>query len=304
MRYLLPLLLLTAVACAFPPLSVEEVVSLADHNTLTPKMVPTEIRNEVIVRLRAKLRLTDEYGFIPHDVCESLVALGDEQTIERVMHEFRENARKGTGTQSLGNNVYPQPLLIPYLAENFFLEDGDVIDTDKIWVSSSNLQFSIASILDVFGIIRRSSAFNADLKEWVKAEPSIPLRILDVPKCREVMRTWWRENEEHFAKRNYAAVKPGAPLGKNLVKADASKDDAFYRAWLAASASDADSTQTPTAPNSRDQVISSGSVDHSSEPQTLSTGTDPHPFLITAAITLSVLATVAGFFALRRKKEQ
>lgn len=276
MKYLLVFLLATCIAYA--DTEIDEFVSLAENNVLTPGRVRPEIRDEVIVHLRAKLHPDDPC--FPMYTSDSLVALGDEQTIERVIRQIKEKAAK-TGTwYSIGQYSYPQPLLIPYLAEDFFRDDGDTIDEQVTRRDLDHLQISIGRVLDVLNILRRSPAFSEDMHKWSENTIAVPLKLLDISKCRQVMRSWWLENKEHFAKRDYASVRPGAPLGRNIAKAGAYDNDPAYA-----------SQPTPNVP----AAIAAPST---AVPREL--GSKPHGFI--TVVALSILAIAAGGFYFLRKK--
>ena len=167
------------------------------------------------------------------------------------------------------------------MAEDFFREDGEeweigMRDTD---IRTSSMPISIGSILDVLSILQRSSAFNEDVKKWVEGSLGVSISKLDMPKCRNLMRTWWRENEGHFAKRDYAAVKPGAPLGRNLAKSGVYENDPAYQPQ-----------PTESAPSAAFTPSKSGST----EPRSSS-------HILAVTIGLSILAIVTCAFVFRWK---
>ena len=198
------------------------------------------------------------------------------------MRRAREARVKAGRYESGGGNFYPQPLLIPHMAEDFFREDGNgweigMRDTD---IRTSFMPISIGSILDVLSILRRSPAFNEDVKKWVEDSLGVSISKLDMPKCRNLMRMWWRENEGHFAKRDYAAVKPGAPLGRNLAKPGAYENDPAYQPKP--------TTSAPVATFPPPKAASS-------EPDSIS-------YIFVTAISLSILVIAASAFFVRSRK--
>ena len=140
------------------------------------------------------------------------------------------------------------------------------------------MPISIGSILRALSVLRESAAFNEDVHKWVENGIAAELRMLDMPKCRQVMRSWWLENKEHFAKRDYAAVRPGAPLGRNLFKAGAYDNDPAYA-----------SQPTPNVP----VAIATPST---AVPRKL--GSKPHGFIKVVALSILAIAT-GGFFYFR-----
>jgi hypothetical protein len=76
---------------------------------------------------------------------------------------------------------------------------------------------SIGSAEYALKIMERSQSFNPEVKEWAgQAWKTFNYTTLDMPKFRSLMRKWWRENESHFAARNYKAVKPGGSWAEVL----------------------------------------------------------------------------------------
>jgi hypothetical protein len=117
--FLVFVFLLECVVPAQSGYSVAEIISFVEHNYITPEMVNPAIREEVVAQLRAKLR-ADNIN-IPENVSGSLILLGDDQTIAKVMEKRREAILKVGKSQSIGGDFGPShPLLIPYLAEDFF----------------------------------------------------------------------------------------------------------------------------------------------------------------------------------------
>lgn len=277
MKYLLVLLLVSSIASA--DTEIDDLLSVAENNVLTPSRVRPEIRNEVIVQLRAKLLPDDPY--FPRHASDSLVSLGDEQTIEKIMRLTRESRLKVGRDAYNGDPPYSQPLLIPYWAEDFSREDGE--EWEMAFDDGRRVYYvpiSIGSVLRVLSILRKSAAFNEDVHKWVEGGIGILPRHLDMPKCRNIMRTWWRENEGAFTRRDYSAVKPGAPLGRNLAKAGAYDNDPAYT-----------SQPTPNVP----VAIAAPSTALPSE-----LGSKPHGFI--TVVALSILAIAAGGFYFLRKK--
>jgi hypothetical protein len=291
MKALLSFLWLLIVVCtvyAEPPLSVDEIMSLAKMNVITPEMVDPAIRDEVVVQLRAKLRSDDVT--IPVDVSISLILLGDEETIAKWMKASKAAQLKEGKNKSIGSDGLPvQPLLIPYLAEDFFRDDGEewtatIID-DQMVLSEP---ISIGSIMAVLSLLRRSPAFSPEVKTWLySAKGRFLYSNLDMLKLRNLMRQWWRENEGHFAAKDYAAVKPGASLA-GVLKFDSLEALAASRKTLKAAAPTAPepSTPAPTTPTPNTAVIAT---------------TQSSPYLIPAAVGLSAMAMAAAFFLWRKK---
>lgn len=215
MRFLFLLLMLDCAVYAWKPIPADEIVSKVDHNVITPYGVDSTVRDEVIAKLKTKLTPAqiENWG----NVCVSLVLFGDEETIAKAMNARRARVLQVGRSESFGGDFRPvQPALIPYIVEDFFREDGEeykIWKNDDQWVVS--LPISIGSASDVLSLLRRSPAFSSKVKAWVGSGGSgFSFRTIDMRKFRDVMRQWWRENESHFAAKNYAAVKPGASLSE------------------------------------------------------------------------------------------
>ena len=261
---------------------IEKTVSyILEHPTeFTPEAVGADIRDEVIQQLRGGLTDVD----ISHwsEKCVALIRMGDEKTIAKTMRARKEAIEKVGKSESIGGDGFPvQPLLISFLAEDFFREDGDEWTTrmndDQLVLS---LPISIGSATDVLRLMRKSSVFSPEVKAWLgSADGKFSFRTLDMAKFRSLMRQWWRENESHFAEKDYAAVKPGASLA-GVLKPDDTEAPAT-------------SQQPPTSP----------ALTGDPSPTTaVATDTQSSPYILPAAVGLSALAIAAAAFVFRRKK--
>ncbi len=146
------------------------------------------------------------------DAAMVLMRLGDIPTIERQIAIFREY--KGRDAWQHIPQYFEwsrQPLIIPYLAEDLFLP-GSV--TEGTGFSSGGEVLipnrSTYAGLTALRIIEASEGiFSPEVKQW--ASDTHDLLFKDRNAFREQMRTWWKQNEEHFKNRDYAAVQPLQP---------------------------------------------------------------------------------------------
>ena len=190
------------------------------------QVVTPEIREEVIMRLRRTA-----YGFDSDTGAKMehrnktallvLLRLGDVPTIEDVMREYHETPgeweweKNRSGVVGLLDGTFPdsaQPLLIPYLAREFFREDLHTADDEVM--EREGFPGSVGSAFYAIGIMKKSPVFNAPVRKWAeKADWALRLHTgRDIVKYREVMQQWWWDNAKHFEAKDYGAVQPGAPL--------------------------------------------------------------------------------------------
>lgn len=203
-------------------------------------VVTPDIRDGVIMRLRRYAHGADsESGARSglHRDSSSLVVLfrlGDMQTIEEVMKEYHEapgeweyepGMRKGGGVRLYDRTFADsaQPLLIPYLAREFFREDLNTVAVDDIEGVGDKTEFngafelmpaSVGSAFYAVGILKKSPFFSGAVHEWAeKADWALRLHTgRDIVKYRQIMQQWWGDNAKHFEAKDYGAVQPGAPL--------------------------------------------------------------------------------------------
>jgi hypothetical protein len=137
----------------------------------------------------------------------ALLTLGDRPTIERLINEYRVYNSQRTLAEIPQNFEWSkQALLIPYLAEDLFLDDdpkATVVLRDK-YEAIIGPNLSIRSGISLVRIMQTSEVFSERQKKW--ALEMERLRVHDVVKFRDRMRLWWNRNKAHFEKHDYAAV--------------------------------------------------------------------------------------------------
>lgn len=198
----------------------------AELHVITP-----EIRDGVILRLRRYAK-----GLHPESGAETglggartaqllLLRLGDERAMEEALKALSDAAQKhgmllSDGSEDLVNSA--QPLFIPSLAEYLFRDDGNAArrewegDLVYDWIP-----VSAACALYAVHIMENSPGFTPAVTEWAKKtrhamklwnDDLVSYRKRDLAGFRQLMREWWRENEQFFRARNYQAVQPGRLL--------------------------------------------------------------------------------------------
>lgn len=122
--------------------------------------------------------------------------LGDEEAIQQLVAEFIENDGASPGV--LGDTRNPR--IIEMVAPEFFrnepmrLYGGDVVLMPR--------SFRAAEL--AVEILGNSPAFNAEVINWARR-----VGRLKWSDQRELVRPWWKANEQFFREKNYQAVQPG-----------------------------------------------------------------------------------------------
>lgn len=202
------------------------------------KIVTPDIRDEVIMYLRRGAEgadaITGRTNYLGPDRTSAmlLIRLGDEQQMKKAMDRYRQEAENSGHTLNPEPGIAQemtgtgQPLMIPLFAPDFFRNDGDHIrlysDGDMTFWESP---LSISSIFSTLSVIQKSSEFSNELRGWARAiDEEFARRLYKMPPhlgiFKSIMQQWWRENEKHFAAKDYAAVKPGAPVAETLKPAE------------------------------------------------------------------------------------
>lgn len=140
-----------------------------------------------------------------------LLGLGDIPTIERQIEVYQEYKGRDAWQHIPQNFEWSkQPLIIPYLAEDLFLPGSVMVGvgfspSGEVLIPNRSTYSGLISLR----IIEASSEFSDEMKEW--ARQTIRFLFKDRNAFREQMRTWWKQNEEHFKQQDYAAVQPLQP---------------------------------------------------------------------------------------------
>lgn len=163
-----------------------------------------------------------------------LLRLGYEPAIRRSINEFRKYDVVAWREVTKRLEWSSQPAIIPYLAEDFFLDEDP-----KQGVGISNGEEAVgAPPRSIFAavvagrIIHRASEFSPEMKRW--ADTMYELRLADPGQFRAGMKQWWIQNKDAFAKKDYSHVQPLADSvvepDQNTIKQDVSpSQDATIR---------------------------------------------------------------------------
>lgn len=130
-----------------------------------------------------------------HD--EFLFHLGDEEIMARGAAQFARGDYGWAQIFIYGRN----PAVIPLLAPT--MNDDKLIDP-----SDPHVDPPYAATETIVIVLQHAPQFSPDVRAWALNAKAMG----DSPQERAIMREWWRKNEKAFAKRDYAAVKPGTTL--------------------------------------------------------------------------------------------
>lgn len=143
-----------------------------------------------------------------------LVELGDRETANQLVVTVRcgpgANAEYDSARLTLG--TCSQPWLIPLVVDILFADEKPEIyfvgDADV-----GTMPKSTAAAYIVYGVLSHSTEFPAETRE----RANLWLHLTDREAVyRQIIRTWWQENKEHFAKQDYAAVSPLQPVTRTM----------------------------------------------------------------------------------------
>lgn len=140
-----------------------------------------------------------------------LLRLNDAPTITRLLDEYktRYGSRKSFW-QAEHLEWAGQAAVIPYLAEDYFLEDGErsnfLRDGDG---GVRVIPRSVFSGITTLRIAVESRQLSEETRAWAKQKLLEGYYPFD--KFREDMRLWWKQNEAAFKKGEYQSVKPLQP---------------------------------------------------------------------------------------------
>jgi hypothetical protein len=138
------------------------------------------------------------------DYQDARALLGDEEALKQLVREFLDNDGAGPGFLARIRN----PRIIELAAPELFREEpmkltgGDVVIIPR--------SYRVAEL--AVDLMQDSPAFNADVINWARS-----LRGLTFTELREIIRPWWKENEQHFREKNYQAVQPGPPAPRDAM---------------------------------------------------------------------------------------
>ncbi len=156
-------------------------------------------------------RLQRETGRYYPELMQALLRLGDKRGMQLLAERlrtdpgYRQSDIPGAEiTEALERAA--QPAVIPYLAPLLFINespewditiDGDIPTGDKI-------SFQVANMIQK--VLVRAEVLPWQVKEWSRR-----LKSPNVTRgeYREILREWWRSNQNAFERKDYAAVRPG-----------------------------------------------------------------------------------------------
>lgn len=168
-----------------------------DPNTFTQ-----EQRDWMIQELRNHSDVSDVVE--ERRTCEILIQLGDRQTAEKVLEDFRKGSERDPLSENARARVTletsAQPWVIPMLADELFLQQDPKIHFDGGDVGI--MPRSTAAAWTIRGILKGSSAFPESVRESARRIP------LAYGTFRDQTREWWRQNRVHFENQDYSAVTP------------------------------------------------------------------------------------------------
>jgi len=107
--------------------------------------------------------------------------------------------------------------VIPSIASDLFQVDEDrisVFENDDLSHLECNLSIGASQV--VLAILQNSAVFSDDVRSWAmtmareRRGDTLEETKRNAGRVRDIVRSWWRENELHFAAKDYANVKRGA----------------------------------------------------------------------------------------------
>lgn len=146
-----------------------------------------------------------------------LVNLGDRETIDDLIAKYKKhNPARPTYVLAILRRCR-QSALIPLLAEDLSLEEKAQLESTGDDILDYRRSIQSAGIIRA--ILAYSPDFCPEVKGWAVA---FGYRITGgEEEFRAIIRQWWKENEEHFKKKDYAAVRP--PKNVPAAQADGKK---------------------------------------------------------------------------------
>jgi hypothetical protein len=144
-----------------------------------------------------------------------LLRLGDKFTIERMLEDYRAyDSRTSWSYVTSSFERSRQPLIIPYLAEDFYSQEnpnrGIVIQPppESMEFAVGAPPRSIFSGVVTTRIIEKAPEFSPAMKAW--ATQAYVVRQQSPERFRNLMRHWWDTNKAAFARGDYQSVVPVA----------------------------------------------------------------------------------------------
>jgi len=168
-------------------------------------------KKEAIAEMRRRLPISDSTDRSRY---RSILirSFSDEQTIAEVMADVRSGDRKKIDEGWSALQYVNNPVLIPHLMElldlpeaaTLILLDNPSVPTDMGHFQPTRPFWASERIREM---LWRCLEFSPETKQWAQnlwRQTGDPLR--------DVLRQWWEQNKEAFARKDYAAVKPLQPV--------------------------------------------------------------------------------------------
>jgi hypothetical protein len=227
MKLITPLLIvllralpLNAISAPLAP-AEETIRHLLEFGSSDLSIVTPELRPAVVEKMREVARrkggwvLLGTTTFSPMEADLLLLRLGDKFTIERMMEDYRAYDSRTSWSYVTSRFEYSQqPLIIPYLAEDFYSQENPQGGI-TIKPPPESMEFAVgAPPRSIFSgvvttrIIEKAPEFSAEMKAW--ATQAYVVRQKSPERFRNLMRHWWDTNKAAFERGDYAAVVPVA----------------------------------------------------------------------------------------------
>ena len=186
-----------SIAGSLSPEHTEALLKSVRDNPLYPRIdVRYLSEEERTFLLEHERKQKEEFG-VYND--ELLLNLGDEKTMRKLAKSWNMGSTtKGEALQESG-----RPEVIPMIAPTLFLGE----DYEEGGYDVRRIPHSFYTATVIRNLIKRSTVFSPEVLRWV--QEIHPKTKEEVIECRQIFREWWKENEQHFQKKQYEAVKPG-----------------------------------------------------------------------------------------------
>ena len=216
--FALVFLLLPCVQCAARTEAEEIVVEIINQKLSTADLsVITPSNREAVMNILHDVATRKVHSIgtanMDSDGAEViLMRLNDADTITRAVTRYRDTyGSRGSFWLAEHFEWAGQASIIPLLAEDFFLEDGNkgVIKNDGGGVGLRVIPRSAFSGITAMRVTIASKQFSDETRAW--ANQRLIQGYYPFDKFRADMRVWWKQNEAAFKAGNYSAVKPPVP---------------------------------------------------------------------------------------------
>ena len=131
-----------------------------------------------------------------------LVALGDTNTLSRVLTRLRSGHPADRLDVPMRLSQSEHPIVITALSQDLFLEEP-VHPVEDGMPEFRTDPPSVTATYIINAILAASLSFQDETRSWAKGLLQIKLE-----KRRDLLRRWWKKNEQHFADGKFALVVP------------------------------------------------------------------------------------------------